>query len=94
MRWAIILPLKNRNVRKKLFQKVTGSTLDGVFRKKIEKLKEFDLVKEDEKFLEVTKLGAFFADEVAEQFSHPDYIPFPREAYAHGPLYPYEDCEP
>jgi len=94
MRWSIILPVKNRDVRKDLFQKRTGESLDRVFRPKIERLKAFGLVTEDEKALAVTSLGAFFADEVAEQFSHPDHIPFPRSAYADGPLNPYNDCEP
>ena len=38
MRWAIILPLKNREVRKSLFARRTGASLDQVFRTKIEKL--------------------------------------------------------
>jgi oxygen-independent coproporphyrinogen III oxidase len=39
-------------------------------------------------------LGAFFADEVAQQFRSDDYIPYPREAYADGPLNPYLDTDP
>ena len=93
IRWAIILPLKNRNVRKKDFEKVTGVSLNHVFREKIETLKSFGLVREDEKVLELTKLGAFFADEVAQQFHHPDYIPFPPSAYAPGPLNAYARSE-
>jgi oxygen-independent coproporphyrinogen-3 oxidase len=95
MRWAIILPLKNREVRKSLFARRTGGTsLDQVFRKKIEKLKEHGLLRENEKELALTPLGTFFADEVAEQFNAPPYIPYPRSAYADGPLNPYEDNEP
>lgn len=94
MRWAIILPLKNRSVRKNYFKKLTGASLDLVFRNKIEKLKSFGLIVERDSEIALTKLGAFFADEVAQQFHHPDDIPFPRDAYARGPLYPYDDCEP
>ena len=94
MRWSIILPLKNRDIRKNLFKKVTGVSLDHIFRKKIEKLKSSGLIEEEEKVLKLSQLGAFFADEVAEQFNHPDYVPFPRTAYEHGPLYPYDDSEP
>mgnify|MGYP000892635568 CR=1 FL=1 len=94
MRWAIILPLKNRDVRKDLFLKRTGRSLDQVFRAKIENLKTHGLLVEDEKAMVLTELGAFFADEVAEQFSHPDYVPFPRSAYADGPLNPYNHCQP
>jgi len=93
-RWAIILPIKNRFVRKEYYQKITGWSLDEVFRTKIENLKSFGLVDEDERRLGVTKLGAFFADEVAEQFQSPDYMPFPRDEYNQGPLYPFAHCNP
>lgn len=89
MRWAIILPLKNRRVWKNYFQQVTGASLNEVFRDKIERLKAFDLLFENEEKIELTKLGAFVADEVAQQFHHQDYIPFPQEAYAEGLLSPY-----
>ncbi len=93
IRWAIVLPLKNRSVRKDHFRRVTGASLDNVFRKKIGNLKEFDLVREDRQELMLTPLGAFFADEVAQQFHHPDFMPFPRSAYAEGPLNPCRDTE-
>jgi oxygen-independent coproporphyrinogen-3 oxidase len=89
MRWAIILPLKNRRVWKSYFQEITGASLDQVFRPTIERLKAFGLLFEDEEKIELTKLGAFVADEVAQQFHHADYIPFPREAYVEGLLSPY-----
>ncbi len=93
IRWAIVLPLKNRSIRKDHFRRVTGASLDQVFRKKIGNLKEFDLVREDRQALALTPLGAFFADEVAQQFHHPDFMPFPRSAYADGPLNPFRDTE-
>lgn len=93
IRWAIVLPLKNRGVRKERFRQATGASLDDVFRAKIEALLEFGLVREDGHALELTALGAFFADEVAQQFHHPDYIPFPRASYADGPLNPYRNGE-
>ncbi|MBD3426644.1 MAG: radical SAM protein [Candidatus Omnitrophica bacterium] len=94
LRWALVLPLKNREIYKSLYEMRTGASLDEVFRKKIEKLKRFGLLYENEKLLRLTELGAFFADEVCEQFHHPDYIPFPRENYARGQLYPYDDWQP
>lgn len=94
LRWAIILPLKNRKVIKALFEKRTGVSLNTVFRKKIEKLKSFDLVYEDEKVLALTLKGRFFADEVCQQFHSLEYMPFSREAYAPGPLNPFDDCTP
>ncbi|MFA6148381.1 MAG: radical SAM protein [bacterium] len=91
IRWAIVLPLKNRNVRKEHFRRVTGASLDDVFRGKIRALSDFGLVHEDRQVLELTPLGAFFADEVAQQFHNPDFLPFPRPAYAEGPLNPYRN---
>ena len=94
LRWALILPLKNREVLKSYYQKITGVSLNGIFRRKIEKLKDFDLLYEDDKILKLTQRGAFFADEVCHQFYHPDHMPFSRTDYAHGKLYPYDDWEP
>lgn len=93
LRWAIILPLKNRKVYKSYFQKMTGLSLNEVFRNKIENLKGFGLLYEDEKVLTLTDRGRFFADEVCQEFFHPNYMPFPRTAYAQGKLYPYDDWE-
>jgi oxygen-independent coproporphyrinogen-3 oxidase len=91
VRWNLILPLKNRKVHKKYFQKMAGVSLDTIFREKIKKLKDFNLIYEDDKVLALTELGSFFADEVCQQFHHPDFMPFPRSAYARGKLYPYDD---
>jgi oxygen-independent coproporphyrinogen-3 oxidase len=89
IRWAIVLPLKNRRVWKNYFHKVTNYSLNEVFRPKINALKKHGLLTEDEEKIELTPLGAFFADEVAQQFHYPDHIPFPRSDYANGDLNPY-----
>jgi oxygen-independent coproporphyrinogen-3 oxidase len=89
LRWAIALPLKNRSVRKRRFRERTGVGLEEVFRAKIAALAEFGLVVEDQRELALTPLGAFFADEVATSFNHPDHLPFPRAAYREGPLNPF-----
>jgi oxygen-independent coproporphyrinogen-3 oxidase len=94
MRWAIILPLKNRSARKSDFLRATGEPMDQHFRAKIAKLQDAGLVVEDEERLVLTKLGAFFADEVAQQFQHPNYMPYPPDHYDHGPLHPGNDCTP
>lgn len=91
IRWAIILPLKNRDIHKGYFEQVTGASLDRIFREKIENLKSYGLIVEDEKRIKLTSLGAFFADEVAEQFHHFDYIPYPPPEYQRGPLFPYDN---
>ncbi len=89
MRWSVILPLKNYSVRKKLFQKVNGISIDEVFQDKFSMLKDYGLITENEHMIELTKLGAFFADEVVQQFHEREYIPFPETDYANGPLNPY-----
>lgn len=89
MRWSVILPLKNYSVRKKLFQKINGISTDYVFQDKFAILKEYGLITENEHMIELTKLGAFFADEVVQQFHEKEYIPFPETDYAEGPLNPY-----
>jgi oxygen-independent coproporphyrinogen-3 oxidase len=88
-RWAIILPVKNSFVNKGIFKERTGESAENVFKEKMNRLKTYGLVVEDEKKIQCTKLGAFFADEVAQQFHHPDYIPFPRDQYEEGDLNPY-----
>lgn len=94
LRWALIRPLKNWWVNKGIYERATGVSLDTVFRKKIATLKKFGLIEEDDKKLELTAKGRFFADEVCHQFYHPDHMPFPKEGYAPGELSPYNDFEP
>jgi oxygen-independent coproporphyrinogen-3 oxidase len=89
MRWATVLPLKNYFIRKDLFHKVTGVSIDNVFQEKFSALKNFGLIAENDKKIELTRLGAFFADEVVQQFHEKKYIPFPETDYADGPLNPY-----
>ncbi|MBI4872777.1 MAG: coproporphyrinogen III oxidase family protein [Candidatus Riflebacteria bacterium] len=93
LRWCIVLPLKNRKVWKDYFLKLTGVSLNSVFTKKVERLKDFGLLQEDDRSIELTELGSFFADEVCQQFYREEHLPFPRHAYAEGPLNPYLDCE-
>ncbi len=88
-RWAIILPIKNRDVRTSNYRRLTGLGMDEVFRDKIEALKAHGLIFENDRAMGVTKLGAFFADEIAQQFHSADFVPYPREDYAEGPLNPY-----
>ncbi len=91
MRWAIVLPLKNSEIKKAKFEEVTGVSFDKIFRKKVERLKRFGLIVENQEIVSLTDLGAFVADEVAEQFNANEFMPFPSDAYAQGPLHPYTD---
>lgn len=93
VRWAVVLPLKNRSIRRRDFERVTGLPLDSVFRRKFKALKEAGLVADTKWGLELTKLGRFFADEVVQQFYEPDLLPFAPEDYARGPLHPLRDNE-
>lgn len=92
MRWAIILPLKNRALWKRHFEKVSGGvSFNQAFRAKFDRLKEFGLIVEDEEKIELTPLGAFVADEVVQQFHAPEYSPYPADQYADGPLHPHRN---
>jgi oxygen-independent coproporphyrinogen-3 oxidase len=88
-RWGIIPPLKNSFIDKNRYKARTGESLEKVFMEKMKRLKTYGLVMEDDRMISTTKLGTFFADEVAQQFHHPDHIPFSREEYEDGPLNPY-----
>jgi len=90
MRWSVILPLKNYFIRKKLFEKVNGMPIDDVFQDKFSVLKDYGLITENDNLIELTKLGAFFADEVVQQFHEKAYLPFPEADYTDGPLNPYK----
>lgn len=96
-RWSIVLPIKNSYVREELFTERAGLSLSKVFPTKFKNLKDFGLLREYEKNSklrrEVTTLGAFFADQVAQQFHAPQYMPFPREDYNRGPLDPFANNE-
>jgi oxygen-independent coproporphyrinogen III oxidase len=91
LRWAIVLPLKNSKLQKSYFEKLTGISFDNIFRKKVEKLKQFGLIEENDEIVRLTELGTFVADEVVEQFNSNEYMPFQSDAYAQGPLHPYAD---
>ncbi len=93
IRWATILPLKNRTIRKRDFTRVTGLRFEQVFRSKIEKLKDVGLIEENDRYVSLTTLGRFFADEVVQQFFAPEHLPFPIHDYASGPLHPLNDNE-
>ena len=92
-RWGIVLPLKNRDVRPVNYNRVAGLDLHKVFRGKVEALKAHGVLEETDSKLALTPLGAFFADEIAQQFHHPDFIPYPKDDYLDGPLNPYLNQE-
>jgi oxygen-independent coproporphyrinogen III oxidase len=91
VRWAIILPLKNRTIWKSAFAEQTGITIDQAFPAKFAQLKAAGLIFENENEVGLTTLGCFFADEVVQQFHHSDYIPFPADHFADGPLHPLQN---
>jgi oxygen-independent coproporphyrinogen-3 oxidase len=94
LRWALILPLISCSVDKSTFRRLTGESLDGLFRPKIGRLKALGLVNEDDRTLSLTRTGRFFASEIGYQFYHPDIMPFPRSAFAEAEMNPYRDAEP
>jgi len=91
VRWAIVLPLKNSDLKKPYFEKVTALSFDRIFQRKVERLKQFGLIEDTGETIHLTDLGTFVADEVVEQFNANEFMPFPDSAYAKGPLHPYAD---
>ncbi|MBQ4647327.1 MAG: radical SAM protein [Candidatus Gastranaerophilales bacterium] len=89
-RWAIILPLKNWNISKNRFQQTTGEKIENTqFYPIIQKLKEYDLINEDDRKIFLTAKGGFFSDEVVGLFYEKKFIPKPKEFFNEGPLNPY-----
>jgi oxygen-independent coproporphyrinogen-3 oxidase len=93
IRWAVILPLKNRTIRKQDFKRVTGIDLDGVFAEKFAALKDAGLVANTKWGLTLTTLGCFFADEIVQQFFEPHHLPFAPDDYEPGQLHPLNNSE-
>ena len=91
IRQSIALPTKNMWMIKRDFEKRNGIPFDGLFKKKVQRLVDYGLLMNKPGRLELTELGKFVADEVVEQFNSPEYLPFPRDHYADGPLNPYLD---
>ena len=89
-RWAIILPLKNYFIRKKRFKEITGINIeDTKFYSIIQKLKNYNLIEENEDVVKLTQKGILFADEVVRLFYELKYIPKDMEYFEEGPLNPY-----
>ncbi len=76
LRRSFILPLKNMRVDKQQFYERTGKTIDDAFINEVTWLKQLGLLEENDQYVSLTKLGKYFADEVATQFFNPDYMPF------------------
>jgi len=91
LRWAIVLPLKNSRILKSRFEEVTGRRVEDVFTTKMHRLKNYGLIEDVGTEVRLTKLGAFVADEVVEQFNSMPHVPFKQEEYEDGPLNPYLD---
>jgi oxygen-independent coproporphyrinogen-3 oxidase len=91
LRWNTILPLKNHLIRKQDYKRNTGVDFDAVFREKRAVLRDAGLIQETSEKVELTSLGKFFADEVAHQFYHPDFAPFPLSSYTDGDLNPHKN---
>ncbi len=89
LRWAVVLPLKNRDVDKAQYQALTGVRFEEAFPDLWDQLQAQGLVEDKGGFAGLTARGAFFADEVCHQFHAQPFIPFEKDEYAKGPLNPY-----
>lgn len=89
-RWALALPLKHYFIRKDIYKKTTGVNIeDTKYYQALQFLKNYGLIEEDQYRIKLTPKGAFFADEVAQLFYAPEFIPFEEEYYNEGALNPY-----
>jgi oxygen-independent coproporphyrinogen-3 oxidase len=94
VRWATVLPLKNRTVRKRDFTRITGMNFDELWRPKVARLIEAGLATETDRNFALTKTGRFFADEIVQQFFAPVHLPYPAQDYSSGPMHPLNDNDP
>lgn len=89
-RWALVLPLKNDYLKKDIYKNITGVKIEETpMYNIILKLKEFDLLEEDDKSIRLSKKGIIFADEIIETFYSTCYQPIDRKHYNTGELNPY-----
>ncbi len=89
VRRAFSMPLRFTWVDPGRFRAQTGHDLHSVFQPRLRLLMEQGLIEPFQGGYRQTDWGAFFAHEVAQQFHHPSVLPFPRQAYADGPLNPH-----
>ncbi len=94
LRWALVVPLKNWRVEGRPYAGLTGRSLADVFRSKRGRLTSFDLLVTEDESLRLTQRGRFFADQVCQQFYHPDDKPFLPEDHNRGELHPFDDTAP
>jgi oxygen-independent coproporphyrinogen-3 oxidase len=91
VRWAFCMPLRHYRAQATVFEQATGRPLDSVFRTKVLRLKEEGLIEDWAGGLKLSRTGAFWANQVIQQFHDPRYLAFPEEAYSGGRLNPYRD---
>jgi oxygen-independent coproporphyrinogen-3 oxidase len=84
VRRSFILPLKNAKVDKAAFLQRTGVDAGAHFGPDLEWAKGHGLVEENSRFIELTRRGRFFADEVAMRFFQPMYLPRTEMAVSAG----------
>ena len=89
MRWSTILPLKNYFIDKKRFKQLNGVDVENVYPCQFSLLKQYDLITEDERKIELTKKGAFYSDEIVHLFYEQQHQSFPPEDFMAGCLNPY-----
>lgn len=83
-RRSIMLPLKNDVLDKAFYKSKVGVDVDVMFKSEIDWMKQLGMVEEDSEKIWMTKVGGFFADEVATQFFNPKYAVFDDIRFAPG----------
>lgn len=84
VRRSFILPLKNAKVDKAAFLQRTGVEAGAYFKADLDWAKGNGLIEENSRFIEMTRRGRFFADEVAMRFFQPMYLPRAEVAVSAG----------
>jgi oxygen-independent coproporphyrinogen-3 oxidase len=84
-RRSLISPLKNDRVRKERFQARLGFDAGEHFGPEIARLRDLDLLSEDDTSIRLTPRGRFIADETVMQFFQRPFLPYPELAHALTP---------
>jgi oxygen-independent coproporphyrinogen III oxidase len=76
-RRSLISPLKNHRVRKSLFERRMGFTVEEHFGPELARLENLGLLGQDAHSVRLTERGRFFADETMMQLFQKRFLPFP-----------------
>ena len=68
---------------------MNGIELNSIFQKQFALLKQYDLITETDRKIELTPKGAFYSDEIVHMFYEPQHQSFPESDFVNGIMNPY-----